>query len=68
MQLALTNLIQKFKFTNSSTLRQKFPTNTTVNDLLDFVYNKELAWNPSVVKENIQLVNVSPKKLQIGMY
>jgi hypothetical protein len=34
-----------------------------VDDLLDFVHTKELAWNPNVVKDTISLINVFPRRV-----
>ncbi|GAN01220.1 conserved hypothetical protein [Mucor ambiguus] len=52
----------QFKWTDSTTLRQKFPPNTKMMQVLEFVKEKE-AKTPNAAIENISLISTFPKRI-----
>lgn len=57
MQLTL----EKFKLSDASVIRQKFPATATVKELLEFVLTNELALHSTISINEISLVCVSIK-------
>lgn len=50
---------QKFKLSDASTIRQKFPLTARVKDLLEFIFEKELVLHNAISINNLSLVCVS---------
>ncbi|KAK4510806.1 uncharacterized protein ATC70_005240 [Mucor velutinosus] len=52
----------QFKWTNSTTLRQKFPPDTKMMQILEFVKQKE-SKTPNATIDNISLISTFPKRI-----